>query len=152
MNPEIWEVVRARLEGSGLMVNGRTRRARATNCRCGAPVISGLDADICALVATVDPRPLSAQGEALALITDRRTWTFRTVGERLVLDVRDDYAIRAMPAGGVARFSAPYDVMAEHVCGTRPEWPSAPSRIASSPGADALALVLSLPADAPAPF
>ena len=67
---------RDHLERTGRMVAGATRRARAATCRgCGAKVLDGLDADVCALVATVDPTPLTAIGEVLAVLDGRRTFT-----------------------------------------------------------------------------
>lgn len=130
-----WDLIRTRLEHNGHMIRGITRRARATNCRCGAPTITGLDADRCALLATVDPRPLTPTGEALAHIAGRNTWTLHQIGNRLQLDYRDHWAIRATPANGTTRpLQGPghtaYDVMAQHVCGTQPPWPATASRIA----------------------
>lgn len=95
----------------------RGRAARAGTCRsCGAKVLRGLDADVCAMTATVDPDPISPQGEALARLADRRTYDLRPSGNRWELNVRDRWHIRGRPAGQPAGLR--FDVLAEHRCGS----------------------------------
>lgn len=45
--------------------------------RCGVPVLSGWDADRCALFVTLEPRLLSPLGEVEALRAGRRTYHVR---------------------------------------------------------------------------
>lgn len=100
---------------------GVTRRVTARACqRCGGALLVGLDDDVCALEATVDPQPLSALGEALALLEGRGTWHLRRERDRFVLDPRDQTNIRAHPAGSRAR----EDVLREHRCHTTAPGPS----------------------------
>jgi len=67
--------------------DGITRRIRARRCtKCAAITLRGLDGDVAALPARVDPEPISADGELAALLTGRRTYTLRTDGDRLQLD------------------------------------------------------------------
>jgi hypothetical protein len=74
-------------------------RAHWRQCRqCGAACLAGLDADVMALQAFVDPTPLDARGEALALLSDRRTYTLR-LRPKPRLDRRDADAITGEPAG-----------------------------------------------------
>jgi hypothetical protein len=74
-------------------------RAHWRQCRlCGAPCIAGLDAEVMALQAFVDPTPLDARGEALALLSDRRTYVLR-LRPKPRLDRRDADAITGEPAG-----------------------------------------------------
>lgn len=60
---------------------------------CRAPVLVGLDADHLALKATCDPTPLSALGEAVALVTGRTTYTLTPGKDRKELDYRDEWRI-----------------------------------------------------------
>lgn len=92
--------------------NGIGRRAQARVCGCGAIILVGLDADRCAGEARVDPTPLTAVGEALAIMTGRSTYLLRTVG-RPELDHRSRWHIGGASADDVA-------VLAEHACGTPP--------------------------------
>lgn len=86
------------------------RRARHRLCgQCQTVTLVGLDADTCAGEAQVDPHPITAIGEALALLTGRNTYRLRTAG-RLQLDHRTRWHITAEPANTV-------DVLAEHRCG-----------------------------------
>lgn len=137
-----WARIRDHLERTGRMVNGTTRRARATTCpSCAAKILDGLDADICAMVATTDPTPLTALGEVLALLDGRCTYTLLRDAGRLVLDSRPDYRIAAMPAG-----TGTFDVLPEHRCG-RPTtaYPTRPSVHTATSAID-------LPPGSPAPF
>lgn len=122
------------LEARGLWdIDGVTRAARARRCRtCRKYVLAGLDSDRCALPVAVDPDPLSALGEAAALIAGRATYALRFWSGRLELDHRNQYEIRA---GGDRR----RDVLADHLCG-QPSIGAAPalgmvSRLAPPPTA-----------------
>lgn len=56
---------------------GRTtgRHLKAGRCRaCRAPILRGLDEDLCALRAETDPTPLAPLGEAMALLAGRKTY------------------------------------------------------------------------------
>lgn len=79
---------------------------------CRAHTLRGLDGDWAALEATADPTPLDRQGEALARLTDRRTYALRLVGDRHRLTYRDRWQIQ-----GPRNWPTPYDVLAEHQCG-----------------------------------
>lgn len=117
--------LRTKLQRDGLMDdNGLTRRARARRCTtCRTYLLAGLDGDLCAFPAYVDPTPLSAHGEAAALILGRRTYALWHRGGRLELTPRDRWQIKGSPAGHPKNR---FDVHAEHICGSGP-LPSAPS-------------------------
>lgn len=92
---------------------GISRRARIRRCRrCSSHILTGLDADVCAIEANADPVPLSPLGEALAVLEGRITWSLHSEGGRWVLDVRDPLHIAAHPAGTRGR----EDVVREHRC------------------------------------
>lgn len=110
---------------------------------CRASIIRGLDDDRCALLATVDPQPLSPLGEALALIEGRYTVTLRHDRGRLVLDTRDSFHIKGSPAG--TRHGE--DVLRMHRCGSPPLEPplTTDSRHPAAHSQE-------LPPNAPAPY
>ncbi len=55
------------------------RKATRTLCRrCGAQTLTGLDNDICALQAVVDPDPVSAEVELAARASGRWSYDFVT--------------------------------------------------------------------------
>lgn len=92
--------------------DGVARKARGTRCRrCGAPILAGLDADICGWPARVDPAPLTAQGEAAAILTGRTTYRLNGTPSRVEIDRREDFNIRGTPP------SDECIVVAEHECG-----------------------------------
>lgn len=92
--------------------DGVARKARATRCRrCGAPILAGLDADICGWPARVDPAPLTAQGEAAAILTGRTTYRLNGTHSHIEIDRREDFNIRGTPP------SDECIVVAEHACG-----------------------------------
>lgn len=120
--------LRRHLEASGhLSPDGVTRAARTTHCRrCGAVVMRGLDGDKAAFPATVDPEPLTALGEVLALLAGRGTYELRWVGHRYELDARDQWQIQGRPPAEI-------HAVAEHACGSgltaagyRPDDPTPP--------------------------
>lgn len=95
--------------------NNIGRRAKVRTCKtCGAVTLVGLDADRCAGEAHVDLRPLTALGEALALLAGRSTYRLRVIG-RLSLDHRTRWHITSTPAG-----RGDFDVLADHVCHSEP--------------------------------
>lgn len=106
------------------MASGAGRGLQARWCRCGAPVLAGLDGDVCAFPAVVDIGPLSAIGEAVARIQGRRTFEIRKRGAFQLMR-RNRHAIRDRPPGRRA-WCGPIDVVAEHVCHSFP-LPSTPS-------------------------
>lgn len=105
--------IRRHLEATGVLArDGISRRAKTTFCAdCHRPVVRGLDADVAALVAVVDPAPLTPVGEVLALAAGRRTYDLTWRGARYELDPREPGHIRTRPA------SRKYHVTADHQCG-----------------------------------
>lgn len=91
-----------------LTESGLGRRAQLRRHKpCGIPTMRGLDSDVCAFEVSCDLGELTAIGEAMALLEDRRTYELNIRGE---LVYRDRYAITARPAGG--RIT----VLADHRC------------------------------------
>jgi len=82
---------------------------RPGRCRtCRANVLRGLDDEMCASIATVDPVPLNAEGQAGVLLAGRATYRLlSTPKPRLVY--RETWDIPGTSDG------AP--VVADHVCG-----------------------------------
>lgn len=100
-----------------LTETGATRRARIRPCpNCHDLILVALDGDRCAFEAHVDPDPLTALGEALAVIDNRHTWTLRRSGDGYVLDPRDATSIAYRPAGTEPRA----DILRQHRCHTAP--------------------------------
>lgn len=90
------------------------RTAKLLTHECGAPVLSGLDSDLCAWPATVDPTPLTPTGEMLALLGGRTTYDYWTASRQL--HRRVDVAITGHPATDTGSTR----VLATHICGTPP--------------------------------
>lgn len=106
---------------TGIDPRGIGRSARWGACtRCNAPVLRGLDADMCAFQAEADPQPLTPIGEILALAGGRATYLLD--GKPPALSFRDRHRIRTFPA-------AQFTVLPEHQCGAPalPTKPSAPA-------------------------
>ena len=82
---------------------------------CSAPVLTGLDADAAALTVTVDPQPIDALGEALAVLAGRATFEAWTAGPRVELEHRGAGRIAFRPAG-----TSSVAVAAAHRCGSPP--------------------------------
>ena len=113
---------------------GAMRRARAAYClRCHALVMRGIDAPFGGMSRDVEPAPLSRIGEALALMSGRRTYTLAWRGDRYEIDHRDQWQIRGSPAES----RAGVDVVVEHDCDA-PELPTGETRIAVPQPAGAL--------------
>lgn len=96
--------------------NGAPIGARYASPRlhhCGAWTLVGLDDDLLAIQARVDPTPLTPAGELACVLAGRPTYDLTNRGGRRVLDLRDDYAIRARPP---AAPGARYDVLPAHRC------------------------------------
>lgn len=94
------------------LTNGITRRAKERTCTCGAPIFVGLDADRCAGEVRVDTKPVTAAGEALAILSGRSTYLLRT-GLRPELDHRTQWHIAGTSADDTT-------VLAAHTCGAPP--------------------------------
>lgn len=111
-----WHVIAEHLEATGATIGGVGRRARARICKsCRAEIITGLDGELCALEAIVDPTPLDGLGEVLAQLQGRRTYDLTPDAGRYVLGYRTDWRISHRPAR-----SGRFDVMPEHRCGLAP--------------------------------
>ena len=106
------------LENTGrLNADGIRRNAHARTCtRCGCTILTGLDANTCALAADADPTPISPLGEAVALLAGSRTYDLVCTGQRTELNHRDRHNI-----AGPRR----WPVLASHRCGT--QWPADPN-------------------------
>lgn len=109
---------------------GHGRKTHPARHRCGAPVLTGLDADRAALQVTVDPAPLTAIGEAAALILGRQTYELHTAGDRQELDYRDRHRITARPAN-----LEKSHVVQAHECG-KPPIATKPQTDTETEGAD----------------
>lgn len=73
-----------------------SRHAKPETCpRCQAVVLVGPDDDVAAIVAVVDPQPIPAADEWLALLAGRPTYTLDARGAVAVLNARTHWAIRA---------------------------------------------------------
>lgn len=105
---------------TGLDKTTLSRASRRTRCpRCQDATYEGLDAERCAVKVVVDRQPISALGEALALLAGMKTFERHSQAGRLVLDFRSPDYIESRPAGTTSR----NDVHAAHVCGH--QWPPA---------------------------
>lgn len=91
-------------------VASRTLRGiRARRCSaCRAEVVVGLDADWCAGVVTVDAVPLTVQGEALAILAGRRTYTLDGKPAQLTRRNADEI--------GAPKNRNTIDILATHKC------------------------------------
>lgn len=99
----------------------RTRHIHATRCRtCRADTLRGLNDTVAAGIIEVDPTPLSALGEALAILAGHATVACEDYsGIRFTR--RGHHQITGRPAG-----TGRFDVYATHVCHAAP-LPSIPS-------------------------
>jgi hypothetical protein len=89
--------------------SGATRATGIRLCpKCRAPILTGLDAEICAFTVRVDPTPITPLGEAIALLQGRATYNLADGPNRKELDLRDQWRI-TMPRK--------YPVLPEHRCG-----------------------------------
>lgn len=105
------------------------RGVRATYCRdCRAPILTGLDADLCAFPAQVDVTQLNALGEAMAQLDGRATYAFTSYGVAK-LTRRTASAIARYPAGAPGSLAP--QILAEHRCGHRTPQPLTAEPIAT---------------------
>lgn len=100
--------------------DGVRRAAKLTHCRkCSSPVIVGLDADRCALVAKCDVQPISPLGELQAIATGRATYNLAVTAARIEIDARHPWAISGQRK---------HPVIAEHACHSPPLDPDSADR------------------------
>lgn len=93
---------------------GGARRAQPGPCRfCGQPILVGLDDDTCASTRRVDPAPLDANAEAVALLAGRRTCALVLSGGAAQLQLREPEQIQRTPADP----ESDRPILAEHECG-----------------------------------
>jgi hypothetical protein len=96
--------------------DGVSRGARLTRCpRCHTRTLTGLDADRCALAATVDPTALDHLGEYLALATGLRTYT---LARRTNASGNPRWEIDERTRWAIAHKERRYPVLPQHRCGT----------------------------------
>ena len=109
------------------------RGVRATWCRhCGAPILTGLDEDVCAVAAWVDLTPLDAMGQMIATLAvpTRSTYTlYVPAGKSARLIRRRWWSHTRWPVAG--RQHLRYDVVPEHRCNQ--PLPAVPSRLEPEP-------------------
>lgn len=95
------------------------RPLKRRRCRsCNRYVLVGLDSDHCAVNATVDPKPLTSLGEALALLTGRNTYDLQAIPtqpQERTLERRSWWHILGRPAG-TYHPAFPADVVTDHHC------------------------------------
>lgn len=103
--------LRAQLVEKGYLSESGLGRIARLHCHhpCGLPTLAGLDSQMAALDAYVDPAELSAFGEAAALLDGRRTYDYNITHRHL--SRRDQWRITGRPAGG-----SQATVFAQHVC------------------------------------
>ena len=90
-------------------------------------MLVGLDEDSAAFTARCDPEPVSALGEALALLGGRQSYELAAHTSGLRLTYRTARTIKARPAGSVPdRGGALFDVVVSHACRSPPK-PGLPS-------------------------
>lgn len=97
----------------------RPRPVVQQTCRsCAAPVLRGLDADVAGITVEVDPSPVDNLGEAVAVLTGRRTFSLRVArsDRGQVLGRQIEQRSAATIRGSVLRFP----VHAEHRCDAAP--------------------------------
>lgn len=89
---------------------------------CGAGVVVGLDRDVAAVAATVDPDPVSLADEAAAVAAGRRSYALRFGRHRrrrvdyLILEARDSFDVGRTGPDDRDRFN----IVVDHVCGAAP--------------------------------
>lgn len=106
--------LRDRLAAQGVLIDGLTVHPKQTRCRkCGAAIDVALDPSTIGPIRIINDKPLTALGEALALIAGLDTYTVTETG----IEWRDKWRIDNCP-------TEKDDVRADHKCGmqyqTRP--------------------------------
>lgn len=98
-----------------------SRKVKKATCnKCGRDILQGLDHDYCALLAKVDPTPLTRASELEALIAGQRTYGLWTTRDGHELEHRHQWAI-----GGPFNLLGREAVLADHECDRY--WPQPPS-------------------------
>lgn len=98
------------LEAAGLVMRRKATRGRCPSCR--ALVLRGLDADLAAMPAIVDPTPLDLRAWEACRLTGRALYVLKNDGDRWVLNDLDPYAFPGSKRKGTL-------IVPEHVCGGR---------------------------------
>lgn len=95
-----------------------TKGIRAHWCHnCRAPILTGYDADVCAFIVHVDVTPITAIGEALALIEGRHSHEILTpLSGPHKIRRRTATAIKNRPAGTPKQIFGSWDVVLTHQC------------------------------------
>lgn len=106
---------------------GNLRTAGLRACRCGAPVLAGLDADRAALTATCDLAPVDEIGELIALSQGRATYDLVGNTRQKEIEYRYEWNIKARRR---------YPVLAAHKCGAPLPAVSTTKVIKNEPEAD----------------
>lgn len=95
-----------------VLATKRERTARAEFCpSCRRVVMVGLSADFGGYVVAADPQPMTAFGEAVALMSGRGTVGLRWRYDHYELEDRSSFRIRGSPAG-----TNGLDVLVVHEC------------------------------------
>lgn len=95
------------------------REAELRLHHCGAGVVVGLDRDVAAVAATVDPDPVSLEVEQAAAAAGRRSYALRFGRHRrrrvdyLILEVRDSFDVGQTGPDERDRFN----IVVDHICG-----------------------------------
>lgn len=112
----------------------QTEYARAAQIRackkCGATILTGLDADIAALKVEIDPTPITPLGEAVALLQGRSTYQLHTARGARQIHHRNDWNItapRTRPVYPAHRCGHPLDDHLDTTWTTPPPQPPAPT-------------------------
>lgn len=96
------------------------RGTSAATCRrCRRPILSGLDNDQTAFTAQTDAYPINTTGEALAILTGRRTYKLTRTMSGTGLLTRRTFASRINEAPAGRKTLIAYDVVAQHSCDDR---------------------------------
>lgn len=78
------------LEAAGLIMRRKASRGRCPTCR--ATVLRGLDADLAAMPAIVDPTPLDLRAWEACRVAGRALYVLKSDGDRWILNDLDPYA------------------------------------------------------------
>jgi hypothetical protein len=96
------------------ITRNRARGRRCPGCKAWVVQVDG---------ATLDPRALTAVGEALAMLDGRHTYE---VARFTNVKRRNAYEIRHHPA---TTHKMPVDIYATHLCNSTPEYPTCESQL-----------------------
>lgn len=85
--------------------------------RCRVIVLVGLDDEVCANTAVVDPVPITAVEERQERADGRKTYALKHRGRRLYLVRRNQWQVAGSPAGSAKPYGPlGYVVVADHQC------------------------------------